>query len=162
MAAVLAVTVGRQVHSWYAHQDERTQIARLSAELEEAGVEIVTTQLAADSLRAVIERMDGGLEATRRRVESYGRQAVDGALPGRVYEGYRGELDAYNRRVGERNSRFEAWREVIERNHRAVDRFNLMADSIRGLAAAIGEPYFSIPTPAEIALERGVDVPVRR
>jgi hypothetical protein len=162
MAALLAAKLGHQVYSWYAHEGERTQIEQLSGELEEVGVEVVTTQLAADSLRWVIERMDGGLEATRRKVESYGRRAVDGALPGRVYDAYRAELDDYNRGVGERNSRFEEWRAIVERNHAAVDRFNRLADSIRGLAIAMGEPYFSIPTPAEIALERGLEPPVRR
>lgn len=162
VAALLAAKLGRQVYSWYAHEGERMQIERLSGELEEVGMEVVTTQLAADSLHSVIERMDGGLAVTRRRVESYGRRAVDGALPGRVYDEYRGDLADYNRGVGERNSRFEEWRAVVERNHAAVDRFNHLADSIRGLAIAMGEPYFSIPTPAEIALERGVEPPVHR
>lgn len=156
LAALLTVKLGSRVYSWYAHDEERTEIARLSTELEEVGMAIVWSQVAADSLHAEIEVLDADLETMRSRVESYGRRSVDGVLPGPIYDGYRRELDAYNRRVGERNARYERWREVIDRNHVAVDRFNALAERIGDLAAAMGEPYYSIPTPAEIAVERGI------
>lgn len=161
-ALLLVGRLGQQTYLWYAHQDERVRIETLSDELENAGMEIVVTQLEADSLHRIISRMDEGLEGTRRHVDSYGGRAVGGMLPPGVYDAYRNELDAYNRRVGERNALYGRWREVLDRNHAAVDRFNGLADSVRGLAAAMGEPYYPIPTPAEIATEAGIAPPDER
>lgn len=163
IAALLVVgRLGRQTYLWYAHQDERGEIETLSTELEDAGMEVVLTQLAADSLHRLISGLDEGLADTRRHVDSYGGRAIGGMLPPGVYDAYRSELDAYNQRVGERNVLYGRWRDVIDRNHAAVDRFNRLADSIRGFAATMGEPYYPIPTPAEIATAAGIEPPAGR
>jgi hypothetical protein len=156
LALLVFARVAHQTYRWYAHDEERARIEALSALLEDVGLRVVTTQLAGDSLRALVEQMDRGLAGTRAAIAAYERHAVGGALPAHLYGAYRGDLDAHNRRVVERNARFEQWREAVGRNHAAVTRFNSLADSIRVAAAAMGEPYYSIPTPAEIALEHGL------
>lgn len=156
LALLVAARVGHQTYRWYVHDDERARIHRLTADLEEAGLEVVKTQLAIDSLRAVVEEMDRELEGTRAAIAAYESHAVGGALPAHLYEAYRGDLAIHNRKVVERNARFDEWREAATRNHAAVTRYNALADSIRATAAEMGEPYYSIPTPAEIALERGL------
>ena len=52
----------------------------------------------------------------------------------------------------------EEWREVVNNNHHYVDRYNLLADSMRSVAGRMGEPYYPIRTPAEIATSRRVPV----
>jgi hypothetical protein len=159
LGVVATAKLGQSLYRWYAYAGERAQLQVIRAELESVGVEVVRTQLAADSLRARIERMDRELSAAKRAVRGYDLHARDGALPARLYARYRRELDAYNRRVVERNASLDAWSRVVERNHAAVTRFNRLADSIRSIAVGIGEPYFAIPTPAEAALRRGIAPP---
>ena len=156
LGVLVAARVAHQTYQWYAHDEERARIQGLTEELEHVGLDVVRTQLAIDSLRAVVEEMDHQLEGTRAAVAAYQRHAVGGALPAHLYEAYRGDLEIHNRRVVERNARFDQWREAASRNHAAVRRFNALAESIRATAAEMGEPYYSIPTPAEIALEHGL------
>lgn len=160
VAAILAVLVlakvGHQAYRWYAHDEERARIQALSGVLEDVAIEVVASQLVSDSLRAEIESTDRELETTRAAIARYEEHSIGGALPARMYGPYRRELQAHNRRVEERNAMYERWRDAIARNHAAIDRYNALADSIRATAAAMGEPYYSIPTPAEVALERGL------
>ena len=156
---IVVARVGHIGFRWYAHADERAQIRVLQGDLEAAGVAVVRTQLGADSLRAEVQRLDGELRELRRAVRRYDRRAHEGMLPWPAYGAYRQELDAYNRRVRERNARFDAWRSVVVRNHEAVSRFNVLADSVRRVAGRMGEPYFPIPTPAELALKHGIRPP---
>lgn len=153
---LVAGKIGLQTYRWYVHDEERARIQALSSELEDVAVEVVGTQLVSDSLRAVIEGMDEDLEGRRVRIAEYERHAVNGALPVHLYDGYRRELELHNRLVVERNSGYEMWHDAVSRNHAAVERYNALVDSIRSTAAEMGEPYFTIPTPAEIAVERGI------
>ena len=41
------------------------------------------------------------------------------------------------------------WQEILDRNRTAGRRYNLLGDSIRDLAMRMGDPYYSVPTPAE-------------
>lgn len=160
LLAVLFVVVGGklgvQLFRWYAYAEERARLGAVTHRLEDSGFEVVRTQLTADSLREQIERADSQLYAARRGVSIYDKYAVGGSLPTHLYDTYRAELDEYNRHVGDRNRWFEEWKEVVARNHRAVESYNARVDTMRALAAEIGEPYISIPTPAEIASRRGL------
>lgn len=160
VALLAAVNLGRQVYGWFAYADERGALQGLSDRLEVAGLEVMRTQLGADSLRRRIQQMDRELGSRKQSVAAFERFVQDGALPAHLYDAYRAELDGYNRQVQGRNEVFARWKEVVVRNHAAVGRFNGLADSIRSLADRIGEPYFQIPSPVEIAAERGL-VPVR-
>lgn len=156
LALLVAARIAHQTYQWYAHDEERARIHGLTARLEDAGLGVVTTQLAIDSLRLIVEEMDRELEGTRAAIAAYERHAVGGALPAHLYEAYRGDLELHNRKVVERNAKFDELRAVASRNHAAVRRYNALSDSIRATAAEMGEPYYSIPTPAEIAHERGL------
>lgn len=155
LALLVATKLSHEAYRWYAFAEERTRIDVLRSELGDAGVEIVRTQLAADSLRERIESIDVELEVARRQMAGLERHSVDGALPPDLYAVYERQLEGYNGRVGARNEEFEEWREIVARNHAAVRHYNELADSIRALASAMGEPYYPLPTPAEIAVERG-------
>jgi hypothetical protein len=85
------------------------------------------------------------------------RRAGDRGLPPTLYEDYRRRLERYNERVAARNDQYERWRGIVERNHRAVDSYNALADTMRNLGERMGEPYLSIPSPAEVAVRHGLD-----
>lgn len=155
-AVVLAANLARQTYRWYAYADERQELRRMGVELESAGLAVMRTQLFADSLRAVIEAADHELRDDRLSLDRIERRADGDGLPPALYEEYRRGLDLYNGRVAARNERFEQWRGVVTRNHGAVDRYNLLADSMRLLGARMGEPYLSIPSPAELAVRHGL------
>lgn len=156
LTLVVAVKMGDQLYRWYAFADERERLRAWSEQLEEAGAEVIRTQMRADSLREVIRAADAELKAARRAIERYESFAREDALPEHLYGSYRREVDEYNRGVGARNQGFSDWREVVMRNHAAVARYNALVDSIRRTAERIGEPYIAIPSPAEAAARRGV------
>lgn len=156
VGVLIAFKLSQQLYGWFAYADERVQLQELSVRLEDAGLSVMRTQLGADSLRAEIERMDRRLGEERRAVSAYDRHVRDGALPAHLYDAYRTELERYNRRVEERNALFNRWKEIVGGNHAAVGRYNALADSIRTLATRIGEPYFQIPSPVELAVKRGL------
>jgi hypothetical protein len=156
LLAVVLVKVGHETYRWWAYAEEREQLRALTTRLEEAGFDVVSTQLAADSLRRGMLRTDSVLDLTRQRVGEYERRAEGGTLPPHLFEGYRTELATFNRRVAERNETLYRWEEVVTRNHVAVGRYNAIADSMRLLATGIGEPYFPVPSPLEAAARRGL------
>ena len=57
--------------------------------------------------------------------------------------------------MSERNALYREWRGLVDSNRTYVERYNVIVDSIRAAATAMGEPYYPIPTPAEIAARRG-------
>ena len=159
LALVVALKIGHDLWRWWAYAEERAELRSLTARLEEVGVEVVRTQLAADSLRHGILRSDSALNLARDRVDAYESWTEGGVLPGELYARYRGELASFNRQVAERNERLTRWEEVVVRNHTVVARYNELADSIRLVAARIGEPYYPVPTPVELAERRGIRLP---
>jgi hypothetical protein len=112
-------------------------------------------------MRLVMEKEDAALEAELRALRRFDRMARGGALPTEIYARYRADLDRHNLHVGERNERLRDWQAILARNHAAVDRYNVLADSIRDIATKMGEPYYAVPTPAEAAMERGLIKPVQ-
>jgi hypothetical protein len=160
-AVIVAINVVRQLYRWFAFEEERVELVRLNHEVEGTALEVMRTQLQADSLRGVIQEMDGDLGAQRRGLQRLERRAGEGGLPPLLFQEYRQLLDETNDLVAVRNHSFEEWRTVVEGNHRAVRRYNALADSIRGIGAKMGEPYLSIPSPAEVATRHGLRVPPR-
>ena len=59
--------------------------------------------------------------------------------PTRNNAGYMRELGDFNQRVARRNQMVDDWRETIAGNHQFVDRYNLLADSMRTVAERMGE-----------------------
>ncbi len=163
LLAVIGLLVGvklaQEGYRWYAYEDEREQIRQMTDRLEELGYRVIRSQVAADSLRSIIEETDVVLDSDRRRMDAFERRATLGALDPIALERYRTELDEHNRRVTERNRRLVVWQEVITENHRVVGHFNGLADSIRAVAASMGEPYYDVPAPVEMAARRGLTAP---
>jgi hypothetical protein len=154
LALLVGIQVAREAFRWYAYAEERGAVRRLGPELEEAGVAVVRTQVRADTLRREIEAADRELGQARAEVAAYERHIRNGTIPGHLYPAYRESVEEFNRRVARRNARVAELEETIRRNHEAVARYNLVADSIRWYTRRMGEPYYSIPTPAELASGR--------
>lgn len=152
LVVVCTAKLAGQIYRWYAYADERTQLQAMRTALEDAAIEVVRTQLGADSLRREIRGMDKTLEEAREAVRGFELPEP----PIGSFLAYDRELTAYNGVVAERNARFQAWREVVMRNHHAVDEFNDLADRMRAVADRMGEQYVNIPTPAEVAAAHGL------
>lgn len=160
LLVVVGVKLSDQVYSWLAYGPERQQVKVLRAQAIDAGAQLVRTRQESDSMRAVLHAEDAALEQELEALRRYDELAHDGSLPPDVYERYRGDLTHYNAHVGERNAKLAAWQEILARNHEAVNRYNMLSDSIHDIATRMGNPYYSIPTPAEAAIEKGVLRPV--
>lgn len=156
LAAVAAFQLSQHLVLWYAHRDDRALLRLLREELVEAGAEMVAAQLLAERLRAEIGDADRALASRRGGIDAFGRHAQHGVLPTYLYSAYRRELDEFNDRVQARNRRLMEYRAAVLRRNRAAERYNLLADSMRSVAARARDPYHPIPIPAEAALERGI------
>lgn len=154
---LLAFKLGREVYRWIAFGDERDDLRRLGVELDATALAVMRTQLLADSLRRAIHQLDADLKADRAALSVFERRADRGGLPPLLFDEYREDLDEYNGKVAARNTGYDRWTSVVERNHRAVGGYNVLADSIRGIGATIGEPYIFVPSPAEVAVRHGLD-----
>jgi hypothetical protein len=156
LLAIGVARAGQQAYRWYAYQDERVAIGRLEGELTAAAVGVVSTQARGDTLRSWIEAADSALAESRRELDVLEQQVLRTSGASTLEGRYRSDLAAYNEKVMERNRFFQEWRETVAENHHHVDRFNLLGDSIRGHAENMGEPYYPISTPAEIANRSGL------
>lgn len=153
---LLAASLAREGWEWYAYADERRALTRMTSEIESAALTLMRTQLAADSLRGVIEETDARLRRHRLDLDRIERRADGGGLPPALYRAYRRGLEQYNQRIVGRNAEYTRWREIVQRNHGAVDRYNVLADSMRLLGTRMGEPYLAIPSPSEVAVRHGL------
>src|SRR5215218_11049819 len=99
-------------------------------------------------MRAILRAEDEALEAEERVLRRYDSYASGGGLPPDVYERYRGDLTRYNRHVTERNARLADWQEIQARHNAAASRYTVLADSLNALATRMGDPYYTVPTPA--------------
>jgi len=160
LLVILGVKLSDSVYRWLRFGPEREQVKTLRTELVDAGARMVRTRQESDSMRAVLRQADAALEHEQQALRRYDALAHDGALPPELYEQYRAELTRYNAHVAERNARLGDWQEILARNHEAVTRYNVLGDSIRDLAARMGDPYYAVPSPAEAAVERGILKPV--
>ena len=151
---VAALKLSQQLYRFVVEHDERIEIARMEGEIEEAGYGAIATQLQADSLREVIDSMDAEIELLRVELDEVERRLESGEGSNIIELSYRQRIDAYNRRVRERNELYGRWRTVADSNSTYVERYDALFDSIRAAAAALGEPYYPIPTPAEIMARR--------
>lgn len=153
LVLVVGARIGYQLLSWKQHGPDRELLVSLETELEDAAVGVITTQIASDTLQEAIEAADIELGRGRQLLDNLERRSSFG---GGTDAAYLRELRAFNEKVAERNRVVEDWRIVVGNNHDYVDRYNLLADSIRAIASRMGEPYFPIRTPAEIATSRGI------
>lgn len=158
LALAVVLLVGRELYRYVAYGDERRLLIALREQVVDAGASVTRTRQQSDSLRTLVEGADQELEREVRILRRYNRQARGGLLPPDVYERYARDRARYEEVLARRNGWFEEWRGVIGRNHTAVDRYNLLADSIRSVAGRIGDPYFPVPLPIEAAAERGIVV----
>jgi hypothetical protein len=154
LAVIALVKIGQQVVRYYAFAEERAQISHLEIELEGAGLGVIETQVDADSLRKTVEQADSDLRRERRELERMEQQLLEGPVTPQLESDYHTALEHYNRGVNDRNATFRALQAVADRNHIHVDRYNLLVDSIKRIATAIGEPYYPVLSPAEIAVRR--------
>lgn len=156
LLVIVGIKLSDSVYRWLRFGPEREQVKMLRTHLVDAGALMVRTRQESDSMRTVLRADDAALEQEQAALRRYDAQAQDGALPPDVYERYRGELKRYNDHVVRRNAKLSVWQEILSRNHAAVGRYNVLSDSIRDLATRMGDPYYSVPTPAEAAIERGL------
>jgi hypothetical protein len=161
LLVVIGVKLSDSVYRWLRFGHEREQVKVLRTELVDAGAQMVRTRQESDSMRAILQAEDTALEREQQALRRYDAQAHDGALPPDVYERYRADLTRYNAHVVRRNGKLADWQEILARNHVAVGRYNVLSDSVRDLATRMGDPYYSVPTPAEAAIERGLLKPVQ-
>lgn len=159
LAAALAVLgvfrLGEQLYSWHVFAPERAEISHLEEDLERAALGVIATQVRADTLRKALQALDLELRQARGRVDLAERDARDGSPAEATASEYRQALGSYHRRVSQRNALFRSWRQTLEENQKNVIRYNQLVESIRELAERMGEAYYPIRTPAEIAVLRG-------
>lgn len=156
LALIVAFKLGAQWVRWATSTDERARITALRERVVDAGVEVVRTEARADTLLREIEARDSVLERKWTKVDRFASLARNGTSSSGLYTRYRRELARYNEGVEARNLRFRAWREVRARRDAAWERYTRLADSIHGVAAEIGEPYYPVPLPIEAAAEQGL------
>ncbi len=145
------VKIGQQLYSYYAFSEERVAIVRLEADVDREGLGVITSQLRADGMRIEIDAADADLGESREELDRLERAVLSGRANPETQRVYQRLFAEYNQAVGRRNALFEEWRTAVEGNHAHVERYNLLVDSIRALATLIGEPYYPILSPAEIA-----------
>jgi hypothetical protein len=156
LLVVVGVKLSEQLYRWVAFRDERRQVGEIRERLLDSGAELTLARAESRRLGQVVEEHDRRLEAERKSLTRYNRYSANGYLPASVYPSYKRELERYNRHVVERNSHLRRYQQTHGRYAAAVDLFNARADSVRDLAAKMGETYYSVPSPLEAAVQRGV------
>ncbi|CAN5623549.1 hypothetical protein BH23GEM8_BH23GEM8_09010 [soil metagenome] len=159
LTVVILLKFGQEGYRWHAYSGEREQLREISVRLEDAGHTVIRTQIRADSLRDSVLASDSLLATARASLQNYEAHAERGRLSTGLYDRYSRELAHFNRIVGERNGRLSEWESAIEQNHEVVARYNRLADSLRSVAASMGEPYYDVPSPVEMAARRGLTAP---
>jgi hypothetical protein len=153
MALLLAVGIGLEARDWWLHGPERQAFAALRQEVVEVGHSLIVTRERADTLRRVIEVRDAGLAERVAELDSFGRRASDGELPGHLWPSYRALLTEYQDEVERRNELYDEWRVLHASYLESLQRYRMLADSMLTAARSLGEEYPSIPSPAEAYAE---------
>ncbi|HET7321060.1 MAG TPA: hypothetical protein VFI96_01035 [Longimicrobiaceae bacterium] len=159
LALFAAVEVGRDAYRWVAYRGERASMRALSPALEISGLNVMRSGLRVDSLRARIDARDRVLDRMRAEIDRYEKQSAGEGVPEEVYESYRSTIEAYNSQVAERNGWLRELQEALRRNAVAAERYTTLADSMRSLAVRMGDAYYQVPTPSELALKHGLRPP---
>ena len=154
--ALIAVELAHDAYRYYAYAGERTQLRVLGTMVDAAGLEVVRTQLKADTLLSRIKAMDDTLEGSREGFDDYDRLALDGELSQRAYREYSSRVSSYNDQVGVRNSWYLRWQHAVGENRDAVKNYNRLSEEIRTTAARMGELHYNIPSPVEAAVRNGL------
>ncbi|MBW3572120.1 MAG: hypothetical protein KY467_13555 [Gemmatimonadetes bacterium] len=150
---IVGVKLSEQAYALVAFRDERVQARELRTQLLSAGAELVDARLEADSLRRVIAAEDERLERELRVVQRFHRQARRGPMTAEDFAAYGQKLERYNLNVVSRNAVLRRLEALHQRQHAAVTRYNLLADSLHALAVKMGQPYYQVPTALEAAAE---------
>jgi len=148
--------LAQQIYRWYAFADVRAELGALERELEIAAAGVILTKLEADSLRGAIDRVDADLGRRRRDLAGSDLQVVSGGISRPAAGSYPLDRAGYDQRVADRNQLFQRWRVVIDHNLDYVSRYNTLVESILDAAHRMGEPYYPIRSPAEIATGAGI------
>jgi hypothetical protein len=118
---------------WRGQAPERSAWASVSNDLETQSVRI-------DSLKQVITRMEGELDADKRaiasaseRIAHTGRQAVGGQLPQPDHRRYLQDIDRHNSAVDAHNLALAELRRVHAEYSALVDSHNALVDSANSL-----------------------------
>lgn len=153
LLVIVGVKLSEQGYALVAFRDERVQARHLRTQLVQTGAELVGARTQADSLRAVITAEDEKLERELRVVQRFHRQARRGPMTPEAYREYNDRLTRYNLHVVDRNAILRRLEALHDRQHVAVTRYNLLADSLHALAVEMGQPYYQVPTALEAAAE---------
>jgi hypothetical protein len=159
LLAVIGVKVSEQAYRFVAFRDERRQVAELRDRLLDAGAELEVNAAEVRRLRDALQAEDARLEEERRRLMRLQHALEGGAVSESQYEQYRMALEGYNRHVVERNGRVAGYQELRDLAYGSNQRYDALADSMREIAARMGEPYYAVPTSVEAAMARGVIKP---
>ena len=154
---IAGIKGSEQLYSFVAYRDERAAVRTLRTDLVHTGTELMAVRARRQALYADIKGRDQELERELRRMQAIlranGRTISDAA----AYDRYNHERIRYNLHIEERNARYREWQDLDERHSTLVDRYDLLADSIHGIAVRMGEPYYQVPTALEAAQERTVE-----
>jgi hypothetical protein len=150
---IVGVKLSEQAYALVAFRDERVQARDLRTRLVSTGSELVDARVQADSLRSLIAAEDERLERELRVVQRFHRQARRGPMTPQAYADYSARLERYNLNVVGRNAILRRLETLHDRQHVAVTRYNLLADSLHALAVEMGQPYYQVPTALEAAAE---------
>lgn len=153
LLVIAGVKLSEQGYALVAFRDERAEARQLRERLVVTGADLVEARMQSDSLRRVIEAEDAELERELRVVQRFHRAARRGPMPPDVYAEYSDRLNQYNLHVVSRNAILRRLETLHNRQHVAVTRYNLLADSLHALAVEMGQPYYQVPTALEAAEE---------
>lgn len=156
LGLVVLFLVARELYRWVAFREERALIVALRTDVVDAGAQVTVTRQQLDSLRTVLAAVDARLEREVGVLRGYERRARHRRLPPDVYDRYLRDRARYEQVLEERNAVVRTVAGVLDVNHAAVARYNTLADSVRAVAARVGDPYYRVPLPVEAARERGI------
>jgi hypothetical protein len=150
---IVGIKGSEQLYSFVAYRDERALVRTLRTDLQQTATQLVAIRARSDSLSATVAAEDRRLTADLKSLQRFYRMARGGALTPDVYAQWNDERTRYNLRVDERNASLREWQEIDGRHRSLAMRYNLLADSIHGIAARMGEPYYQVPSALEAAQE---------
>ncbi|HEU0016583.1 MAG TPA: hypothetical protein VFQ45_23075 [Longimicrobium sp.] len=155
LLTILGIKASEQVYRAVAFRDERAEVRRLRRDLAPISADLLGARAEGDSLRRALAAEDRALGRRAQALRRYNRIARHGRLPADVYAEYRAEAAQYDSNAAVYDALVRRLEGVHAREHAAITRYNLLADSIHALAARMGRPYYEVPSPLEAAAEAG-------